>query len=174
MITVCGLFAFFVCTFSDILAFLSRILFFFSFSLPFFLFFFSLFLRRQNKKSSRSGRKKSRHFAQSSSKTRLYCLFTSLLLLLLLHCSLTRRTPHRKREKKTPCIPAPKKAHDRCSEKPRRLRRDVGVRQDRGERRGSVRDPHLGILTEDAIDRRRLCTFRRDKIFNPACTPRHF
>ena len=124
-----------------------------------FLFFF--FLRRQNNKSSRSGRKKSRHFAQSSSKTRLYCLFTSLLLLLL-HCSLTRRTPHRKREKKTPCIPAPKKAHDRCSEKPRRLRRDVGVRQDRGERRGSVRDPHLGILTEDAIDRRRLCTHGQD------------
>ena len=58
--------------------------------------------------------------------------------------------------------PAQNGALGKCLPDTRRFRRHVGLRQNRRERRLTMRDPYLRILAEDAIDRRGLCPHRQD------------
>ena len=51
---------------------------------------------------------------------------------------------------------APSQAQGPGSAQARRFRCDVSPREVHGERRRAVRDPHLRVLAEDAVDRRGL------------------
>ena len=78
---------------------------------------------------------------KEKSEKKNYKTTTSLLVLYLYYSALSTPAPDRG-------------LLDECSHDARRHRCDVGPREDRRERRRSVRDHDLRILAEDAVDRR--------------------